>query len=52
MATLASQDMEEVSRQMEESEFAQPDMESELLLRFAERNFNSNILQNILQNDT
>ena len=34
MASLDSQDMEEVSKQMEESEFAQTDLESELLLRF------------------
>ena len=30
MESLASQDMEEVSKQMEESEFAQTDLESEL----------------------
>ena len=30
MESLASQDMEEVSKQMEESEFAQADLESEL----------------------
>ena len=41
MASLASQDMEEVIKQMEESEFAATDLESELQLRF-------NILQDIL----
>ena len=30
MASLASQDMEEVSKQMEEAEFAATDLESEL----------------------
>ena len=34
MASLASMDMEEVSKQMEESEFATTDLESELQLRF------------------
>ena len=34
MAHLASQDMEEVTRQMEESQFAATDFESELQLRF------------------
>ena len=33
MESLASQDMEEVSKQMEESEFAQTDLESELRFR-------------------
>ena len=34
MASLDSQDMEEVSKQMEESVFAATDLESELQLRF------------------
>ena len=42
MASLDSQDMEEVSKQMEESQFAQTDLESELLLRFP-KTFNINI---------